>query len=145
MEAAFIRFGGGRCFHPDLMLRDDEPRACRIQSSLADWYSFARITQDYVLGYFQTSLRDFAKVECLPWNRGSGSMARKLLLGFAHLFRPTYALANVGHPSITGDLSLTWRFAGLAAQYGRWLAMMDDGPACLCLRQIRGGTVYWLM
>jgi hypothetical protein len=26
-------------------------------------------------------------------------MKRKRLLGFAHRFRPTYALANVGHPS----------------------------------------------
>jgi hypothetical protein len=24
-------------------------------------------------------------------------------LGFAHRFRPTYALANVGHPSISSD------------------------------------------
>jgi hypothetical protein len=29
----------------------------------------------------------------------SWSIEEKLLLGFAHLFRPTYAGANVGHPS----------------------------------------------
>jgi hypothetical protein len=31
---------------------------------LRDSYSFLTTTQDYVLGYLQTSLRDFADVEC---------------------------------------------------------------------------------
>ncbi len=29
-------------------------------------------------------------------------MKKKLLRGFAHLIRPTYALANVGHPDRFG-------------------------------------------
>jgi hypothetical protein len=37
-------------------------------------YRFVRITQDYVLGYFQTSLWDFAAVEYLMWHRGRGSI-----------------------------------------------------------------------
>jgi hypothetical protein len=32
---------------------------------------------------------------------------RKRSLGFAHHFRPTYALANVGHPSIPSDTVVT--------------------------------------
>jgi hypothetical protein len=36
---------------------------------LRDWSSFVTTTQDYALGYFQTSLRDFADAECalLHW------------------------------------------------------------------------------
>jgi hypothetical protein len=29
----------------------------------------------------------------------SGGIEQKAIVGFAHLFRPTYAKANVGHPS----------------------------------------------
>jgi hypothetical protein len=32
-----------------------------------------------------------------PW--GCRSTPQKAMMGFARLFRPTYALANVGHPS----------------------------------------------
>jgi hypothetical protein len=35
------------------------------------------------------------------------SSEQKRLLGFAHRFRPTYALANVGHPSFHGGLDAT--------------------------------------
>jgi hypothetical protein len=34
-------------------------------------------------------------------------MRRKRSLGCAHLFRPTYAGANVGHPSIASDAAMT--------------------------------------
>jgi hypothetical protein len=55
-------------------------------------------------------------------------MQRERSLGCAHLFRPTYAWANVGHPSIPGcdampktplghvlsGIGLIWRLHGVA-------------------------------
>ena len=41
------------------------------------------------------------------------SIQRRRLLGCAHRFRPTYALANVGHPSIPSDAGRTQTPPGL--------------------------------
>jgi hypothetical protein len=38
---------------------------------------------------------------------------RERSLGFAHLFRPTYAEANVGHPSIPSNAAMTQAPSGL--------------------------------
>ena len=32
----------------------------------------------------------------------------KAMVGFARLFRPRYAVANLGHPSYSSDLAMTW-------------------------------------
>jgi hypothetical protein len=40
-------------------------------------------------------------------------MQRKRSLGFAHHFRPTYAWANVGHPSIACEAAMTQTPKGL--------------------------------
>jgi hypothetical protein len=62
-----------------------------------------------VLGYFQPSLRDWV-VAGVGGSRTTMKLvlgAEKQLLGFAHRFRPTYALANVGHPPIPNGVAMT--------------------------------------
>jgi hypothetical protein len=83
VDAVFIPFGG-----PHRPVSGGKMRTCN--------------TQDCVLGYFQSSLRDLHRL---------------------------------------GDADRGF-FNGAIWPPG---CQIDDGSACLCLRQIRGGTVYWLM